>query len=82
MYQCKLYWRDESVCSELETVILAPLFHDLDEVLDLRVRRVLEHANDLNESFLVLDTSDDELEDTDCGATFAFPELGIGIKAL
>ena len=70
------------VGSELEAVVLAPLFHDLDEVLDLRIRSVLEHIDHLDQSLLVLSTSDDKLEDSDGGTTLTLPELRVGIKAL
>ena len=69
-------------CSELEAIVFAPLLHDLHEVFHLGVRRVLQHVNDLNESFFVFSASDNKLEYSDSGSSLAFPEFGVGIQAL
>ena len=79
MYQKRL---SKHELSELEAVVLAPLLHDLDEVLNLWVRRILQHVDDLDEPLLVLDSRDDKLEDTDGGAALALPELGVSIEPL
>ena len=80
MYQRQVI--TQHVRSELEAVVLAPLLHDLHEVFDLRVGRVLQHVDDLDEPLLVLDTCDDELEDTDSSATLALPEFRVSIEPL
>ena len=43
-----------TIRSELESIVLAPLLHDLDEIFHLRVGGVLQHLDDLNESLFVL----------------------------
>ena len=78
-------WRSETVtnqvsCSELETIVFAPLLHDLHEVFDLRIARILKHINDFNESLFVLGSRYDHLEDSDGGSTLALPELWICVK--
>ena len=85
---CVFYclWRSETVtnqvsCSELETIVFAPLLHDLHEVFDLRIACILKHINDFNESLFVLGARYDHLEDSDGGSTLAFPELWICVKS-
>ena len=70
------------LCSELESILFTPFLHDLDEVFYLRVRGVLEHVDDIDESLLLLNTGDHELEDTNCGTTLPLPELWVSIKTL
>lgn len=44
-------WRTRSgKISEFEPVVFAPLFHDLNEILNLRVVSILEHLDDFDES--------------------------------
>ena len=51
--------------SELVAILLAPLLHHGDEVLDLRVDGVLQQADHLDEPLSLLLASDDHLEDAD-----------------
>ena len=74
--------RTESFVSKLKAIILAPFLHNLNEVLNLWVARILEHIDDLDEALLVLSSSYNHLEDSDGGTTLAFPELGVGIQTL
>lgn len=67
--------------SELKSVVLAPLFHNLHEVLNLWVRSVLQHVNHFNKALLILSTRDNQLEDSDSRAALALPELWVGIEA-
>ena len=68
--------------SELEPVVLAPLLHYLNKVLNLWVIGILEHLYHLNQPLFGLFSSDDHLEDTDSCATFAFPKFGVRVKPL
>ena len=68
--------------SELETIVFAPLLHDLHEVLDLRIACILKHVDDLDETLLVLSSSHDHLEDSDGGSALALPELRVRVQPL
>ena len=68
--------------SELETIILAPLLHRLDDVLNLRVLGILQHLNYFNKTFLALLSSDNLLEHSDCSSSLTFPELWICVQSL
>lgn len=69
-------------CSELEAIILAPFLHDLHEVLYLRIVRVLQHVDNLDESLLIFCSSHYHLENADGGTTLTFPEFWVSIKSL
>ena len=73
---------DPSLISELEAIVFTPFFHCLDEVFHLRVVRILQHLDDLDESLLALLTCNNHLENTDGSATLALPEFGVWIEAL
>ena len=68
--------------SEFEAVVFAPLFHDLDEILDLRVVSVLKHLDDFHKSLFRLFASNDHLEYSNGRTSFALPELWIRVKSL
>ena len=65
--------------SELEAVVLAPLFHYLHKVLHLGVVRVLQHLNYFNQALLIFLARNHHLEHSDCGSSLAFPKLWIWI---
>ena len=68
--------------SELEPIVLAPLLHHLHEVLHLRIIRVLQHLDHLNQSLLGFVTSNHHLEDSNSSSTLAFPEFRIWVQSL
>jgi hypothetical protein len=68
--------------SELEPVVLTPLLHDLNEVLDLGVICVLKHLDYLDEALLRFLSCDNHLEDPNRGPALALPELWVRVESL
>ena len=68
--------------SELKSIFFAPLFHDLDNVLNLWVVDALKHLNNILESLFRFFTSYHHLKNTDGCTSLAFPELWIRVKTL
>ena len=68
--------------SELKSIFFAPLFHHLDNVLDLRIVNALKHLDNILESLFRFFSGYYHLEDSDGGSSFAFPELWIRVKTL
>ena len=68
--------------SEFEAIVLAPLFHDLNKVLNLWVVGVLEHLDHFHQPLFRLFAGHDHLEDSDRRPSLSFPELGVWVQPL
>jgi len=68
--------------SELKSIFFAPLFHHLDNVLDLRIVNTLKHLDHILKSLFGFFTSYNHLENSNRCSSFTFPELWIGVKTL
>lgn len=73
---------DQVRALELEAVLLGPLFHDLDNVLRLRVGRVLQDLHNVTQGLALLLAGNDHLEVADRSPPLPFPVLGVGVQPL
>ena len=77
-----IYLVQTKFCSQLYAIGNAPFFHYLNEVFDLRVVRILQHVDRINQPLFALLAHDEHLEHADGSTTFALEEFGIRVKAI
>ena len=65
-----------------DPVFFGPFFNHLDNVINLRVRGVLEHLHDVDKGLPLLPPRDDHLKEADRGSPFALPVLGVRVQPL
>lgn len=68
--------------SEFEAIVLAPLFHDLNKVLNLWVVSVFEHLDHFYQPLFGFFASLDHLEDSYCRTSLALPEFRVRVQSL
>lgn len=67
--------------SELEAIVLAPFFHNLDHILAVRIRSVLEHLNDFYQTLFAFLASHNCLEHANRCTSLTFPKLRVCVKS-
>lgn len=67
--------------SQFESIILPPFFHNLHEVLYLRIVCVLKHLNYFHKPLFRLFACNNHLEHSDGSSSLTFPEFGIWVQS-
>ena len=62
------------------SVILSPFFHNLDDVVNLRIRGVFKELNDINQRLSFFTSSNYHLKVSNTSTAFAFPIFRIRVK--
>lgn len=71
-----------TIGSELEAVVFAPLLHCLHNVFNLRILGIFQHLDNFYQALFVLCTCNHHLENAYSSASLTFPELWIRIESL